>query len=1135
MPISNQQAEKAYKKLQGLALTGNGRYTFNEPFYAPVAVNPQQIWLEQGLIPKTAPVLANNGISGVVQRIIALSLTAVDGTTNSFYSSTLKDAIPSAFGAGYTITLTDKNGTVIDLGVNDWEVDTEAGVLTFFGINGNNAAPANMPPKISFYKYVGAKGNTVVYLEQSGGVANTYTFTTESISNYTGNAVYILKVSQGNTGTATLKINELTAKNIKKSTGSGLADLATGDLKAGVNYLLAFDKTSDCFQIVSGSGGGGGDSNVAVVTVNTADWTALATSPVTYKNVISYSALGFTEAGSVEVYENISGNQYRLAQADVMLDLFAKTITVTSLVNTKAQVRMLGSGTGAVTPSGTAQTNTDSVEYLNDLSDVTIGTAATNDVLMYNGSAWVNSSGFARISDTTTTSTSVWSSQKTQSVLNAQTHTISDITGLQDALNGKGTVKSVNNSTPDASGNVTISVGEESGSYLPLSLSVNTIVNTNTKKLSFETRSGTDLSRLSMNDSGDGAFSYVGIKNSNISYIQTYAEASTPLGDGSAVMIKAQRNSTPTVSATVMPYIGTDDGGVDIAVQGKGVIKTFRFKSDGKIYVNDVVYGGSSGTTTTYTASSALVSDASGNVTASTTSASEIGYVKGVTSGIQLQLNGKASTTHTHNSINVEDTRSTNATPSTYANMFTAELKTTSVVSLSQTNDGGEPFTGLMTIAPWVGTTVGGVKNYQLGFNGGKIHFRSGIESTWGTWDRVLTNTETSSVNSANSVIRRDANGDIGVNTISALKSFELNTYGGNGLFSGNKDAASRTEYNMYMKGHNGMAFRTYDETVTGVLDFRTGSFDMDGSFTGRNFINPIDDGEKSFRFNTKSNAAGFGMYGNSTKLGFYDWDNNKSFLSITRTTGKVVVDGDLQAVSLTVGNLTSTGTLSLASLSMSGNLTVTGTITTNAALSASSISTSGNASITGTVSTGGISISGNASISGTLSTTSISATGNISTTGTLSASSNISTSGGSVSTSLIFASTSTSSMDLHVNGAKRASLDSSGNFVATGNVSATSDARVKDNVTSITGALEKIGKLNGVYYTRNDRGNTKELGLIAQEVKEVLPELVLYNQSEDLHSLDYSKITAVLINAVKEQQAQIAALNKKIDDMRNE
>jgi hypothetical protein len=81
-------------------------------------------------------------------------MTAVAGTTNSFYLASLKDSIPFNYGDGsYNYVIKSSTDTVIPFGQGDWIVNNAAGTLTFYG-----SVPSNMPPKISFYQYVGAKG-----------------------------------------------------------------------------------------------------------------------------------------------------------------------------------------------------------------------------------------------------------------------------------------------------------------------------------------------------------------------------------------------------------------------------------------------------------------------------------------------------------------------------------------------------------------------------------------------------------------------------------------------------------------------------------------------------------------------------------------------------------------------------------------------------------------------------------------------------------------------------------------------------------------------------------------------------------------------------------------------------------------
>ena len=110
--------------------------------------------------------------------------------------------------------------------------------------------------------------------------------------------------------------------------------------------------------------------------------------------------------------------------------------------------------------------------------------------------------------------------------------------------------------------------------------------------------------------------------------------------------------------------------------------------------------------------------------------------------------------------------------------------------------------------------------------------------------------------------------------------------------------------------------------------------------------------------------------------------------------------------------------------------------------------------------------------------------------------------------------------------------LDVNGTIRASGDIIAYSDARVKENVNTIEGALDKVLHLRGVSY--NKIGETdKKVGVIAQEVLEVLPEVV----SEDLqgmYSVAYGNIVGVLIEAIKEQQHQIEELKTEIQNLKS-
>jgi DNA-binding FrmR family transcriptional regulator len=99
------------------------------------------------------------------------------------------------------------------------------------------------------------------------------------------------------------------------------------------------------------------------------------------------------------------------------------------------------------------------------------------------------------------------------------------------------------------------------------------------------------------------------------------------------------------------------------------------------------------------------------------------------------------------------------------------------------------------------------------------------------------------------------------------------------------------------------------------------------------------------------------------------------------------------------------------------------------------------------------------------------------------------------------------------------------GNFSATGNITAYSDSRLKKDVKTIEGALDKTKELRGVEFTRIE-DDTKSIGVIAQELEAVLPELVL-TDDEGMKSVNYAQITGLLIEAVKELSAKVDELSK--------
>jgi hypothetical protein len=92
-----------------------------------------------------------------------------------------------------------------------------------------------------------------------------------------------------------------------------------------------------------------------------------------------------------------------------------------------------------------------------------------------------------------------------------------------------------------------------------------------------------------------------------------------------------------------------------------------------------------------------------------------------------------------------------------------------------------------------------------------------------------------------------------------------------------------------------------------------------------------------------------------------------------------------------------------------------------------------------------------------------------------------------------------------------------------------TSTIAVKENVNPILDALNSIMQLTGVIYDRKDKSSVNEPGLIAEEVNKILPNLVTKDDNGNPYGIQYTKLVAYLIEAVKDQQHQIEELKKKV------
>jgi hypothetical protein len=114
--------------------------------------------------------------------------------------------------------------------------------------------------------------------------------------------------------------------------------------------------------------------------------------------------------------------------------------------------------------------------------------------------------------------------------------------------------------------------------------------------------------------------------------------------------------------------------------------------------------------------------------------------------------------------------------------------------------------------------------------------------------------------------------------------------------------------------------------------------------------------------------------------------------------------------------------------------------------------------------------------------------------------------------------------------------LDVAGSAHAT-SFPTSSDERFKTEVRPLTHVLEKLDKIRGVSFEWNERYESlgratghREIGVIAQEVEAVFPELVTTWGEASYRAIDYGRLTAVLVEAIKQLRAETEALKHSIE-----
>jgi hypothetical protein len=333
----------------------------------------------------------------------------------------------------------------------------------------------------------------------------------------------------------------------------------------------------------------------------------------------------------------------------------------------------------------------------------------------------------------------------------------------------------------------------------------------------------------------------------------------------------------------------------------------------------------------------------------------------------------------------------------------------------------------------------------------------------------------------------------------------------------------------------NGNVVANFDFTVMGNISFANSANDL--VITG---LSP------SYNYATgalRLSTGGMGIAGNINTGGsnnnFVGQVRAASIVSNSSITGATignsgaVLYGTLNSSSAAQPNITSVGTLN--------SLTVTGLSTLSGGI-AGTINTAAQPNITSLGTLTGLTSSGIVSFS-SASSVALGSVSNVKITGGTNGQYLVTDGSGNLSWSALNISGATNGVAYFGAGSaltgtnqftwNGSTLYVNGALEVTGDITAfySSDARLKTNIQPITGALDKVGAINGVTYNWNTLSNKSldvtEVGVIAQEVQAVLPEVVVERDNGYL-AVNYEKIVPLLIEAIKELRAEVDSLRTR-------
>lgn len=240
---------------------------------------------------------------------------------------------------------------------------------------------------------------------------------------------------------------------------------------------------------------------------------------------------------------------------------------------------------------------------------------------------------------------------------------------------------------------------------------------------------------------------------------------------------------------------------------------------------------------------------------------------------------------------------------------------------------------------------------------------------------------------------------------------------------------------------------------------------------------------------------------------------NGSANLSFTTAIGSgVIVNADINASAAIADT-------KLATISTAGKVSNSATTATNANTASAIVARDAS----GNFSAGTITASLTGNVTGNVSGSSGSCTGNSATATTATTATNTTVANEASDTSCYISFVTAATGDLPQKTNANLTFNSSTGVLTATDMVATSDETLKENIIRIENALNIVDEINGVYFNFRDQPTSRKVGVIAQNIEKVLPEVV-YNNG-DYKTVSYGNIVGLLIEAIKELRREVQEL----------